>query len=92
MYNTPIAVNVTAKNKSRVIPQRGNKMTTFEIEGITVKETVASVTKRESRRDKAGVQVCWQVAKSTKSFDIERDTEEEARSAVEAKFREHFNK
>jgi hypothetical protein len=67
-------------------------MTTKTINGITVKETIATVTKRNSRRGKDGVQVCWQIAKSTKCFDVERDTEEEAMAAVLAKFNEHFAK
>ena len=67
-------------------------MTTRTINEIEITETVTPVTKRESRRDKAGVQICWKISGSSKSFDIERDTEEEARIAVEKKFNEFFGK
>lgn len=65
---------------------------TIEINGtqLSYTEFVNVVSKRESRRDKPGVQVKWQFSHCSKSFDIEADTEAEARSRCEKKARDLF--
>ena len=55
------------------------------IDNVEFVETVTAVSKRNSRRGREGVQVRLQVKSGTHSFDIERDTEAEARECVVGK-------
>jgi hypothetical protein len=52
------------------------------VRDANITETVREVTKRESRRDKAGVEVEWSVAGTSVRLRVEKDTVEEARTRL----------